>query len=161
MPQITVDVKAIKNTRTNTVNILVQQVKNNQRQNAIVTTQHLSEIGNATQLAEWILQQTPPSTEPDHEINRRLIIDFHTEQVEDEDGQFSTIKVLDSIDNQSLPENKAKNEFNQSPIFTNGFSGISDFINSSVTDLPTAKQALTELAKACFYLQVQLNNGGD
>jgi hypothetical protein len=161
MPQLTVDVKANKNLNSRTVSLFIQQVKNNQRQNAITTEQHLENMNTVLQVAEWILQQTPPQTEPEHEINRRLTINFHTEQAEDEDGKPITIKVLDSVDSQPLPENKAKNQFNMLPVFSDSLNGIDNWIDASIVDLPTAKQALAQLAKACFYLQVQLNNGSD
>ena len=163
MPQLTVDVKAVKNNRTETIELLIQQVKNNQRQDAIFTTQKSSEIQNITDVANWILSQQSPQTEPEHGINKRLIIQFHTEQPSPEVKveNLNANRILDSVESVPLPEIQAKNQFNQLPVFSNGLPGINSYIDENVTNLATAKQAIAEIAKACFYLQIQLNNGGN
>jgi len=161
MPKIKVDINATKNYRTETLHLSIKRITNNQRQDLITTIQHVDSFPDIESVAEWILQQESSQIEPSHDISKRLIIDFHTEEDVDEDGQPITIRVLDNVDTQLLPEDKAKNQFGQLPVFGNGLSGIDTWVDETITNLPTAKQAIADIAKACFFLQVQLNGGGN
>lgn len=140
MAQVTIDIKAI---RANQGNFRFEAIADNGQ--VIRRELALSDFEDHAGFAQWLLTQ-----EPDETINssyrKRLIITFHA----DEEG----LKVLDSVDVQSLPEEKALSDIGAIPNWaTWDVAQATDWIETNVTNLTTAKTSIKALAVMVIHLR--------
>lgn len=116
-------------------------------------TVSLDEINGINSLAEWIISQKKPSLSISNELSKVLLIDYHNEVVEDEDGIQSTKRVLDNVVASPLPENDVSSQIDSKPVFLSGINGIDSWVNANVTDLQSAKSLLSELCECILLLK--------
>lgn len=120
MPQITIDVLAIR--RNELVEIKIEYQK--QRISRVV---QLEEVNTPQKAVQWALEQKFPVDEIVTEIEKQITATIHQE-IDPETGQ--PYWVIDSIDDVS-------------PLPRDSFD---DWVNTNVVDLDSAKEALKRLA---------------
>jgi len=113
------------------------------------------EITDLNDLAAWLLNQTSYGTMVDPDLQKKLTIDFHVEQViNPETGQPLDTFVVDDVSASPIPRDQGKADFQNLPGWaTWTASQAENWIQSNVTDLASAKVALVAMAKAIIYLR--------
>ena len=93
MSQVTIDIEKVDRIPGSGRNIEIEAVYENKK---IIRTISLDDFDNFQDFATWLINQRPDRESQD-DWRKRLVIDFHTETVED-----GTIRVVDNVDVQEL-----------------------------------------------------------
>lgn len=100
-------------------------------------------VDTPEKLADWLIRQPLPPQSINEAIHKRLVIDFHTENFLDEDGQTRPLRVLDGVVVEALPEEKALGDIAAIPNWaTWSVAQAHTWINTNITDLPAPVMAL-------------------
>lgn len=148
MPQVTIDVEAIRINGLTVIN-----AKSGDR--TIRSTLTNSEITDVNTLAAWLLAQRGSQRATDQNLQKRLSISYHIDQVIDPDtGQPVDQTVIDSVQSQQLPADDGRSQFSALTGWSSWTAAEAEsWIETNVTDLASAKNTLKAMAKAIVYLR--------
>ena len=114
-----------------------------------------SEITSIDDLAAWLLAQRGRDQVTNTDLQKRLTIDYHIDQITDpETGQDIDQTVIDSVASEPLPADDGRANFAAMPGWATWTAAeASSWIETNVVDLASAKTALLAMAKAIIYLR--------
>lgn len=140
MPQTTVD---IRETRISGEIISFKAVS--QTGVVIEAEVNLNEFSSYEDFAKWLISQ-PHTKVVENNYRKRLIITFHTEV----DGT----RILDDLIVSNLPEEVSLDEIESIPNWASwNVTQAKDWIETNVTNLATAKEALKQMAEMIILLR--------
>jgi len=139
MTQVIIDIKAI---RSKQGNFIFEAISNSGQ--IIKSELLLSEFDNYNEFASWLINQTDYET-INTNYRKRFIIDFHSE---------NDYRIIDNLIVENLPEEIALTDIANIPNWSNWTRQQAlDWININVTNLATAKTAISALAEMVILLR--------
>lgn len=106
-----------------------------------------SKVDTPEKLALWVLRQAAARGTLEEGLRRRLVVDYHLEEVEGEEGQQTSIPVVDGVVASRLTEEQAILDIEALPgwsTFTGDEAVV--WINANVTD-PNVRVPLRAMAR--------------
>ena len=95
MPQVIIDIDRVDRIPGAGRIVEIEAVYDNQK---IIRTINIDDFANFTEFADWLINQSP-DRESQEDWRRRLVIDFHTEEITDpETGAVSTVREVDGVE---------------------------------------------------------------
>lgn len=143
MPQVTVDIQAIRDGDLTHITV-------SRGNETMTTTLHADKLPTIEAAVAWIVWQrlrTVMATE----IQRRVTFTYHVE-TDPESGEFPVVDSIDDV--RALPQDQGKTDFENLPGWATWTAQeASNWIETNVVDLPTAKTTMQAMAKAIVYLR--------
>jgi len=147
MAIFTVDARGIRHTDSDTVELELDY----QGRRVLMTAALGSSLEEIAALA--LAQEFPPV--PSQVFQRRFTIEAHQEMMDDpETGEESQVWIVDGVAGEQLPDEVARDSFENLPGWAT-WSGdeAATWIETNVTDLASARVALSAMARAIVALR--------